>query len=110
MTQQAVDIIGRLADERRVEQIVCNITHRSPDNPDLKDLVQLVYLILLEYDSDKIVELWENEQINFFIVRVIINQYSSKNSTYYYMFRKFLAQSNEIAAGFDTIDISTIEE
>lgn len=108
--QQATDIINRLAKNKRVEQIVCNITHCSADNPNIKDLIQHVYLTLLEYDANKIVELDENGQINFFIVRIIINQYRSKNSTFYYMFRKFLVQSTEISAGFDVVDINTLDK
>lgn len=46
----------------------------SPSMRDLDDLAQIIYLILLEYDEEKIVDLWENEQLNFFIVRIAKNQ------------------------------------
>lgn len=64
---------------------------KSPLTPDLKDLSQMVYLALLEYDEAKIVDLWEHGQINFFIARIIINQYRSSNSPFYKLFRKFSA-------------------
>lgn len=81
-------IVETIARERRVEGMVKNITHHSL-TPELEDLCQMVYLIVLEYDEDKIVDLWQNHQINFFLARIIINQYRSYNSPYHAMFRKF---------------------
>lgn len=85
-----IAIVGKLAQERRVETMVENIA-KQPLTADLKDLVQMVYLILLEYDDDKIVDLWDNGQINFFIARIILNQYRSSNSPFHKMFRKYTA-------------------
>lgn len=80
-------IIETLAKERRVEALVENIAHHSL-TADLKDLCQMVYLILLEYDEAKLQDLWENEQMNFFLARIIINQYRSSNSPFHAIFRK----------------------
>lgn len=75
-------IIETLAKERRVEALVENIAHHSL-TADLKDLCQMVYLVLLEYDETKLLDLWENDQINFFLARIIINQYRSSNSPFH---------------------------
>ena len=83
-----VHIIETLAKERRVEALVENIAHHSL-TADLKDLCQMVYLVLLEYDETKLLDLWENNQINFFLARVIVNQYRSSNSPFHYIFRRF---------------------
>ena len=83
------EIVAQIARERRVETMVENIA-KSPLTPDLKDLSQMVYLILLEYDETKLRDLWENQQINFFIARIILNQYRSANSPFYKLFRKHL--------------------
>lgn len=83
-----VHIIETLALERRVETLVENIAHQEL-NADLKDLCQMVYLVLLEYDDSKILDLWEHDQINFFLARVIINQYRSTNSPFYAAICKF---------------------
>lgn len=83
-------IVAQIARERRVETMVENIA-KSPLTADLKDLSQMVYLALLEYDEAKIQDLWEHGQINFFIARIIINQYRSSNSPFYKLFRKFSA-------------------
>lgn len=85
-----IAIVGQLAQERRVETMVENIA-KQPLTADLKDLVQMVYLILLEYDEEKIIDLWENGQINFFIARIILNQYRSSNSPFHKLFRKYAA-------------------
>lgn len=85
-------IVETLARERRVEKMVVKIAHQ-PLTPDLEDLCQMVYLILLEYDKAKLQDLWENDQINFFIARVILNQYRSTNSPFYALFRKFQEKS-----------------
>ena len=91
-------IIETLAKEKRVEALVENIAHHSL-TADLKDLCQMVYVILLEYDESKLQDLWENEQINFFLARIILNQYRSSNSPFYAMFRKFQERSVSIGVG-----------
>lgn len=80
------EIIGRLAKERLVEQIVSNIAKTNSDI--LNDLSQNIYLDLLEKDEQKIVKLYESNQIRFFVVRMILNNLFSKNSPFYQTFKK----------------------
>lgn len=91
-------IIETLAKERRVEALVENIAHHSL-TADLKDLCQMVYLILLEYDESKLRDLWENDQMNFFLARIIINQYRSSNSPFHSIYRKYQERSISIGDG-----------
>ena len=91
-------IIETLAQEKRVEALVENIAHHSL-TADLRDLCQMVYLILLEYDEAKLLDLWEKEQINFFLARIILNQYRSSNSPFHTMFRKFQERSVYMGVG-----------
>lgn len=93
-------IIETLAAERRVEAMVENIAHHSL-TADLKDLCQMVYLVLLEYDETKLLDLWENEQINFFLARIIINQYRSSNSPFHTIFRKMQERCVYMGVGAD---------
>ena len=93
-------IIETLAKERRVEALVENIAHHSL-TADLKDLCQMVYIVLLEYDDDKILDLWENDQINFFLARIIINQYRSSNSPFHTIFRKMQERCVYMGVGAD---------
>lgn len=81
------EIVEALARERRVETMVQNIAH-APLGDDLKDLAQMVYIVLLEYDYDKIADLWENRQMDFFIARVILNQYRTGHSPFHDLIRK----------------------
>jgi len=96
-------IIETLAKERRVEALVENIAHHSL-TADLKDLCQMVYLVLLEYDETKLLDLWENEQINFFLARIIINQYRSSNSPFHTIFRKMQERCVYMGVGADIND------
>ena len=91
-------IIETLAKERRVEALVENIAHHSL-TADLKDLCQMVYLILLEYDESKLQDLWENDQMNFFLARIILNQYRSSNSPFHSIYRKYQERSISIGDG-----------
>ena len=100
-------IIETLAKQKRVEAMVENIAHQAL-TADLKDLCQMVYLILLEYDESKLLDLWENDQINFFLARIIINQYRSTTSPFHYMFRKFQERSVSIGTGVN-IDEAALE-
>lgn len=93
-------IVKTLAEEKRVEAMVENIAHHEL-TADLKDLCQMVYLILLEYDETKLQDLWENDQMNFFLARIILNQYRSRNSPFYAIFRKFQERSVYMGAGCD---------
>lgn len=78
--------------------MVENIAHHSL-TADLKDLCQMVYLILLEYDESKLQDLWENEQMNFFLARIILNQYRSSNSPFHSIYRKYQERSISIGDG-----------
>ena len=89
------EIIEEVAKARMVEHMVQNIAHHTLD-ADLKDLAQMVYLILLEYDESKLQDLWENEQMGFFLARIIINQYRSSNSPFHTIYRKFRERSEDI--------------
>lgn len=96
------EIVNEIANGKVVETMVSNIAHQSL-TADLKDLVQMVYLILLEYDEKKLQDLWENQQMPFFLARIIINQFRSSNSPYHTIFRKFQERSADIT-GMDWID------
>ena len=90
-----MQMVAKLAQERRVETMVENIA-KQPLSADLKDLAQMVYVILLEYDETKLLDLWEHGQINFFIARIILNQYRSVNSHFHKLFRKYGKRQEDI--------------
>ena len=88
------EIIEAIAKDRMVETMVTNIAHK-PMSADLQDLSQMVYLILLEYDEKKLQDLWINNQMHFFIARIIINPYNSVNSPFHTIFLKFRLMVDE---------------
>lgn len=90
------EIVRTLAEQKAVEEMCKNVAHLSTLTPDLQDLAQGVYLILLEYDEEKLVDLWEHNALGFFIARIIANQYLSKNSPFYKLFRKFRSICDEL--------------
>ena len=97
-----LEIIEAVAKSRIVETMVENIAHQSL-TADLKDLAQMVYMILLEYDESKLQDLWVNDQMRFFIARIIINQYRSSNSPFHAIYRKYQGKTEDIT-GKDWID------
>ena len=80
------EIIGRLAKEKMVETIVSNIAKTNSDI--LNDLSQNIYIDLLLKDEEKIVNLYETNQLRFFIVKMAKNNLFSKNSPFYKTFKK----------------------
>jgi DNA-directed RNA polymerase specialized sigma24 family protein len=92
----AREIVGIIARERRVEQIVLRISGSDTLTANLQDLVQMLYLTLLEYDEDKLVTLYEEGSLRFFLVRIIKNQWHSNTSPFHYTYRKFQHQSQEL--------------
>ena len=53
------------------------------------DLLSFVIEELYKCDQDRINEIIEKKQLTFYIARVMLNQYHSKTSRYYYKYRKY---------------------
>lgn len=79
-------------------QTICKVT-----NTLLQDLSQFVYLALLEYDGRKIEELYKSGSLNFFLVRIIKNQWFSNSSPFWHSHRKFSHRANDLKAVADNI-------
>lgn len=107
-------IIEELARQGLVEEMVKNISGRSSLSADLQDIVQEVYLILLEYDDEKIADLWENGEMRFFLARIISNQLNSVTSPFYTKYRKFRRMVDESLGimdrnGCDRVELDILE-
>lgn len=95
------EIVETLAKEKAVERMVLRITRgasASALDANGKDLAQMVYQIILEYDEDKVVDLWEHGEIGFFLARIIQRQAFYNHSEFYGTIRKFSARSCELDA------------
>lgn len=87
-----LNIVDKLARNRVVEDMIKNMNiNEYPD-----DLAQEIYLILLEYDKEKIEDIYNKNQINFFISRIITNQAFSKNSPFYLNYKKWDFNKEEL--------------
>lgn len=87
------EIVEALAREKRVEALCENVCRRRG----LDDLAQLVYMYLLDSPDALLSDLYENGQINFYIVRMIKNQYFKPRTKYYNEIVKFAARSVAIS-------------
>lgn len=79
-------IIAELCTNGMIREMIENM-RVSPI--DMDDLEQEIYMILLEYDKNKIVELYNKKQLRFFIVGIIQRQYNSKTSPFYKKYKKY---------------------
>ena len=79
-------IIEELAKNRTVETIIQNITKSEDDT--LNDLSQMLYEDLLLKDDDNIIQLYNDNQLQYFITRMVLNSIKSKTSRYYYLFAR----------------------
>ena len=95
--EKVAEIVGRMAEDRVVEDTVRNVAHRARIDGDLEDLVQIVYIALLEMDADRLEQMVASGDINFFLVRIIKNQYYSGHSPFFDEIRRFRYRSSEIS-------------
>lgn len=76
------EIIDKLATDRAVEKLVDAVC-KGEDANDLNDLIQDLYLDLMGKDEDKIVRMYYDGEIDYFIYRMITNNVYSNTSPYY---------------------------
>ena len=90
------EIIAEWADQRKVEQILMNIIKRHTLSDYEEDLAQDIYLTLLKEPDEKIISLYEKNQSNYYISRLLSNNVNSRTSRYYYLYRRFRLNSEPI--------------
>ena len=84
-----IQIIEELAKNRTVETLISNIV-KHKWNDTYNDLAQMIYE---EKNENLIQKLYQNQEsnneLNAFLIRMIINNIFSKNSPFYYQFGKY---------------------
>ena len=78
-----------------VEDIIRNIGWKEK-RTDLKDLSQDIYFALLTKDQDFVQSLIDKQEINYYIVRMVLNNICSKTSPYHKTYRKLTQNIDEI--------------
>lgn len=96
-------MLNKIANERLVEEI-CKNLGVSPKYMD--DLTQEIYLILLEYNQEKLQSIYDKGQFNFFLTRIIKNQYFSNTSPFFKKYRKYydMVDDNNNVVMYDVED------
>lgn len=80
------DIYSTIAKEKLIESLIT----KYKVNPKYKeDLIQEIYLIVLQKPPDMLKELYDKKQINFYLAKIITNQYFSKTSKFYKDYKKY---------------------
>ena len=67
------------------------------------DVLQIVCLVILEYDNAKLNKIVEENHLNAFVTGILVRQLYSKNSPFYREFRKF----QNITSSIDDFDTNT---
>ena len=94
-------IIDEISKQKVVEEIVYNIGDKGDE--DLKDLIQDIYINLLEKEDDLIETLYSENQLKYFIIRMVVNNIHSKNSPYYTKYKKDKINKVKIEELYDKI-------
>ena len=98
---EVVDIIAK---EHLVERIVNKLLSSSKNPFDCsEDLIQDLYLILLQKDDDLIVNLYNKDEIGFYLLKIARNQLLSKNSPYYTKYIRFQSHNDDLTQAANTI-------
>lgn len=87
------DVIEYLYKNKIVAQIIRNISHGFEDENNMRDLEQDIYLILLEKPDKFIEDLYNKQELSFWLANVIYTQIRSSSSPYYKKYKKFLDTS-----------------
>lgn len=91
-------IINEIANNGLVEEIIQGVSYSKFENTEnIKDLAQDIYLQLLQMRTDKLNDLYTNNQLRYWIARIVVNSIHSKTSPYYYQYKKAQMQSVSIS-------------
>lgn len=86
------DIYTIIAKNKMIETLIDKYNVKSIYK---QDLAQEIYLIILSKDKTKLQEMYDNNQLNFYLARIISNQYFSKTSVFYKDYKKYNMNKNE---------------
>lgn len=97
-----------LLDSDIITEYSKNCTKMTGD--DLKDFCQEIWLILLEYDQQKITEMWENGTLYQWVARIIKNQWNSQTSPYHCKIRRWQYAFTSLEENMGEINKRVMEE
>lgn len=80
------DIYTTIAKEKLIEILIDKYNVQSKYK---EDLAQEIYLIVLTKPPELLQQLYDDKQLNFYLARIISNQYFSKTSQFYKNYKKY---------------------
>lgn len=80
------DIYTTIAKEKLIEILIDKYNVQSKYK---EDLSQEIYLIVLTKPPELLQQLYDDKQLNFYLARIISNQYFSKTSQFYKNYKKY---------------------
>ena len=98
------EIVDELASNSEVEKMVYKMLPASKnlfDQP--RDLIQDVYVDLLDKDDLLIEDLYNRDELGYYILKMVRNQLFSVNSRYYYKYIRFGVQSEDLSKAKDKV-------
>ena len=97
------EIIESVAKSRLVEQTIEGLTHQELDY-DLADLAQMIYEALLNQPEERVQDLWNNNEMTYFIIGIVRNQAFSNTHRFYYTIKRFKVITDDIVECYDIDD------
>lgn len=88
------EIVEQMAREGRVETLVAVLCNREAS--ELRDLAQMVYLALLSKPDKYIEGIWQRGEMNYYLVRIIKNQFFSNHSPFRDTYTRYSRNSEPI--------------
>lgn len=79
-------IVKSVYEEGLINEIAENL---GVSETEWDDFLQEIYLIILQYNKEKIIGMYERGELKYWLIRVCINQYCSKNSPFYKKYKKY---------------------
>lgn len=77
-----------------ISKTITGSKHLTEKTTDADDLLHETVEIVYKIDPKKITKLINDEKLIFFIVRIMINQFHSSTSPYYYKYKKYYKHVN----------------
>jgi hypothetical protein len=89
-------MVTKILDELEEQNVIRDMCENMRvSSNDIDDLIQEVYMILLEYNRDKLIEMYKNRQLRYFIVGIIQRQYRSNTSPFYKKYKRYYTLIDE---------------
>ena len=98
------DIYTIIAKEKLIETLIDKYNVQTKYK---QDLAQEIYLIILTKPPELLKQLYDTKQINYYLARIISNQYFSKTSQFFKNYKKYNITKSD---GTNPTELEIIDE